>query len=261
MALRKAEIRAAVPADVQPRRQYQEAQLAYEEARVAYDKAVADLEAHRSAAEARLQVLRIEVAKAEREVREAQRAIDTMMLRAPRSGIVVAGENLREGRKYRVGDTVSVGVPVFELPDLSEMSVDAWLPDVDDGEIAPGMPAVCTLDAYPDRHIPGRVVSITPVAQVVGPRSERRAFRVRVDLAEADAGIMRPGMSVKVEVTTVRLDGVLLVPRAALTFAAEGVSVHPAGGGRVNVRLGPCNALECVLQQGPAEGTVLEVGA
>ena len=257
IALARAVIDADVPEDVQSRRQYQESQLALEQARVAHEKVVADLAATREASAAQLDVLKVELVQSEREVQESQRAIETMVLEAPRDGIAVVGENWREDRKFKAGDLVWVGFPVLEIPDLSAMMVEARLSDVDDGKIAEGMRTLCTLDTYPDIPVTGMVTEISPVAHEAGRRSMQRYFRVGVNLDTSDPDLMRPGMSVKVEVETTRLSDVVLAPREALAFEDDGVYVILARGGREPVQLGPCNILECVIEEGPPVGTLL----
>lgn len=254
IALEKAEIQAAVPADIQSRKSHEEALLALENARVQHEKAVADLDSFRDASTAELETLRIDLSKTDREVAEARRAIETMVLRSPASGIAVTAENRREDRKYQAGDSVYVGATVLEIPDLSRMMVDARLSDVDDGKITPGMTARCTLDAYPERAFPCRVRLISPVAQESGWRSMQRHFSVVLDVEEVDSEIMRPGMSVKVEVQVVRYADVPLAPRTALTVTDRGAWLDTADD-RVPVVLGPCNAHECVLEDGPPAGT------
>ena len=76
-----------------------------------------------------------------------------------------------------------------------------------------------------------------------------------LDLDESDPDIMRPGMSVKVEVETAARDQVALVSRRALEFGDDGAFVVLANSERHPVRLGPCNAHECVLEEGPPLGT------
>jgi HlyD family secretion protein len=258
VALRKAEIAADVPLEVTDRKSFQEALLALQQAQVEFDKAQADLDAHAEASEAELEVLRVDLRKTEREVAEARQAIETMVLRAPQSGIAVASENRREDRKFQVGDTVSIGTTVMEIPDLGAMAVEARLSDVDDGKVTPGMVVTCTLDAYPERQFRGVVRELSPVAQESGWRSEQRHFLAHIDLDEADREIMQPGMSVRVEVETAANDDVLLVPRHALEFMDSGVRVTLAGGAQEPVELGPCNARVCVLRDGPAEGVAVE---
>ncbi len=255
VAMRKAEIEAQVPEEVQTRKTYQEKQLAYEQALVAYEKAMVDMQGHLEAAEAELDVLRIDIVQSEREVAVARRAIEAMLLRSPQSGIAVVLENRREDRKFQVGDTVWVSAAILEIPDLSEMVVEARLSDVDDGKITLGMRAGCTLDAYPARTIGGVVRAIAPIATAGGRRSMQRFFIVELDLDESDPELMRPGMSVKVEVETTLRERAVLVSRRALEFEDDGAYVLLADADRQRVRLGPCNAQDCVLEEGPPLGT------
>lgn len=255
--VRKAEIDAEVPEDLQSQREFQEKQLALEEARSGLAKIETEFSSLGMGSAAELEVLRIDVQMAARDVDEVRRALDTMELRAPHAGIAVAGDNFREGRKFQIGDTTWVGAEVMTVPDLSTMMVDTRMSDVDDGKVTPGMRVVCTLDAYPDREIPGYVRSITPVAQGGSLRSDQRFFRIAVDLEESDPEIMRPGMSVKVKVVTASLDDELLVPRRVLEFDDRKVYAVLENGDRRLVELGPCSAHECSVRSGLSEGTRL----
>jgi multidrug resistance efflux pump len=257
IALEKAEIDAAVPEELLDRRKHQERQLSLRRARMDYDKAKEDLDSYRASSRADLDNRRISLEKARREITTAEGSIEALTLLAPREGILVVGDHPWEDRKFQVGDTVFAGWTVMRIPDLAAMRVEAQLPDVDDGRIAVGMPAVSTLDTYPDLRFPGRVVELTPVAQEPVGQSLRRAFHVRIDLDRTDPDKMRPGMSVKVEVETGRLSGVLLAPRGTLDRTSSPAKAFLAGGGSADVRVGPCNGSECVIESGLAEGTRL----
>jgi len=257
VAFDKAALKAAVPEELVNRREFQEAQLAAERTRVAHDNAVVDLEAYREASEREIEILRIQVEKARREVLRAERALDTMVLRAPRSGILVIGEHPWEGRKIREGDSIWTGYEIAEIPDLSEMRVRARLSDVDDGKIHPGMRATCTVDAYPEMPVGGYVRDVGPVAQEERGRSARRYFKVLIELDRSDPSIMRPGMSVRVEVESALRKDVLLVPRAAVDIDAGGARVFATDGSEIGVTLGQCNASVCELIDGPGDGARL----
>ena len=254
----KAKRKARVPAELMDGRAYQEAQLAADRTRVQHENAVSDLEAYRATSEREIEVLRINLDKARRDIERAEQALAAMELRAPRSGIFVVGEHPWEGRKLQLGDSVWVGMKIAEVPDLSSMRVRAWLSDVDDGEIAVGMPATCTIDAYPERSVPGRVSEIGVVAQEArGQGATRRYFDVLIELERADPEIMRPGMSVKVEVETARLADVVLVPRTSLALDEHGAHVVLADGATQAVELGACSASACEVRGGLEPGVRL----
>jgi multidrug efflux pump subunit AcrA (membrane-fusion protein) len=258
----KAKIAATVPKDLLALREYQDRQLALKKAESELAKAEEDLDAATRGGARDVDVKRIALEKSQREIHTAEEAIDALTLRAPRAGMVLIGDHPWEGRKLRVSDTVWVGMTVASLPDLSAMSVQASLSDVDDGRIQPGMEVLCTLDAYPDQVFKGRVADISPVARESRRSPLLRYFPVHIKLDHSDPQRMRPGMSVRVEVLGAELKGVLLVPRAALLFAgtsgkAGGSRALLASGGAAPVKLGACAALECVVESGLAEGTRL----
>jgi HlyD family secretion protein len=256
----KAVIDAAIPEDIQPRRDYQEKQLALAKAEINLQKAVDDLETRREAARAELSELRIALEDADREVRVAEKAIADLTLRAPRDGIWVISTNRFEGRKIEVGDDVHVGLAVGSIPELMAMQVNARLSDVDDRKIATGMRAICTLDSYPDETYEGEVTEIAPVAKGERMSSLRRHFSVVVRLHDADPDKMRPGMSVRVEVLPRPREDVLLAPRAALDFSGESPRALLEDGSAVEVTLGPCSPYECVVEEGLNDGDELWSG-
>jgi multidrug resistance efflux pump len=250
IVLEKARIQAAIPESLRPKREFQEDQLALARAEFEHEKAGKDLEVTRRASEAEMEELRVEYQRATDEIATAEKAIGELTLTAPRDGLLIVSESRDEGRKYQVGDNVWVGLTVMEIPDLSSMKVVAQLSDVDDGLVAVGMPARCTLDTYPDRAYTGTVTEVAPIAQEEDNQSLRRFFRVDVRLDESDPQRMRPGMSVKVEVLPAPLEDVLLVPRVALDLGAEPAEVLLADGSSAAVELGPCNTSSCVVETG-----------
>ncbi len=256
-ALEKARLAATVPEDLLSPRHYQERQLQLERAQVAHEKALMALESFRETAEAELEVLRLSLAKAEREVARAERAIDALVLRAPRDGLFIVSLNPQQGRRFQVGDQAWFDAEIGRIPDLSQMEVEAALFDVDEGKIQPGNGASCILDAYPQTRYACRVEEIAPVAQPTEYRSLRRDFRVRVALERTDPQRMRPGMSVRVEVEPARLSEVTLAPREALDLDAHPPRLWLENGRTIEVAVGPCDARRCVLEAGPPPGTRL----
>ncbi len=255
--LEKARLDAAIPQDLLSLREYQERQLALKRAQTDLAKAEEVLHSESKVSETDVEIKKISLDKSERDIHTAEEAIDALSLKAPRDGMVLVGTHPFEGRKLQVGDSVWPGMAVATLPELSSMMVKANLSDVDDGRIHPGMQAVCTLDAYPDITYRGRVVDISPVARESQRSPLLHYFPVRIALEKVDTRRMRPGMSVRVEVLGDETKGALLVPRAALDFAAGGPRVLLAAGGAAPVRLGPCSADTCVVESGLTEGTRL----
>lgn len=220
LALEKAKLEASVAPDTLPKRVYQQKQLDKERAETALAKALDELEAQTKAAALDVKVRQIAIDKSKREIQAAEAAIESVVLRAPKAGIVVIADHPWEGRKLEVGDNMWVGIPVVRLPDLAAMKVNALLSDVDDGAVSVGMKANAFLDAYPDTTFPGTVTAVSPVAREPSQRSLRRSFMVTVALEKTDLQKMLPGMSVRVEIEK--------TPTSTTTITSAAVNMKPA---------------------------------
>jgi HlyD family secretion protein len=254
----KAKIDASVPKEILSLREYNDRQIKFERTSVEFAKARDLLGAQKHEVEADRSNIVLRLQKAQREIRLAEQAIESVVLRAPRDGIVIIRDHPWEGRKIQTGDTVWVGFPLALLPEMSSMRVSAALADVDDGRIALGMPATVVLDGFPGMTFTGHIATISAVAQESNKQSLRRAFKVTVNLDRIDMQRMRPGLSARVVVRTETVADVLIAPRAALDLSAKQPRAFLAGGKHVDVILGPCNGQDCVVKNGLSEGQRLE---
>lgn len=234
----KAKLDAAIPKELVSARDYEDRQIKYKRASVEYDKARDVFASQRTSVSSDRANLVVTLERARRDLKEAEGAITALTLRAPRAGIVVIRENPWEGRKMQVGDAVFVGLPIALIPEPSSLRVEAALADVDDGRVNVGMPAQVVLDAYPSTTYTGRVTEISAVAQESARASMRRAFRVIVALDRIDPARMRPGLSARVTIRREVRPNAQLVSRAALLDKTAGLE---------KLKLGPCNAQECVV--------------
>jgi multidrug resistance efflux pump len=256
--LRKAELDAGVPKSVYAEFEYEQRQLALERARSELAQAEQDLHVQDRSGESEIRIAEVELEKAQRRLSEAENAIETLSIKAPRNGIFIVGSNRWEGRKVQVGDEVWPGINVGSLPVLETMQVRTRLSDVDDGKMTVGTDVWCTLDSYPETRYFGTIESISEVAQEPDYITQRRFFDVIVTLRESDAERMRPGMSVQVEVPLEGIDNGLLVPRSAIDFGTQPPRVRLAGGRWSEVTLGPCSSTHCSVKGDLADGNRVE---
>lgn len=253
----KTKLDADVPKEIVSARDFNDRQIKFKRAEVELAKAIDVLKSQKSSVKADRDNLLLSLQKAQRELAIADRAINELILRAPHDGIVVIRDHPWEGRRLQEGDSVFIGLALAQFPEMSSLQVEGDLADVDDGRIGAGMPATIVLDAYPNMSFPGRVTSISAVAQESSRTSLRRAFRVIVKLERLDETRMRPGLSSRVVVHAMSQQNALLAPRAAIDFSGVKPRVHLGTGRTVDVVLGACNAQECVVKSGLNEGETL----
>ena len=256
--MEKAKLDVVVPRELLSTKAYEEKQTALRRTTVAWEKAVDVLASRRTAVAAERRNLELRIEKATRDITTAERAIEELVLRAPRDGIIVIRDIPWEGRKMQQGDTVFVGMSLAMLPDLDTLRVRAALADVDDGKIAVGMPVSITLDAFPQVQYSGKISAISAVAQESRRQSLRRQFEVQIALDKLDPTRMRPGLSARVIVDRGKNAQSLLAPRAAIDFSSGKPRARLAGGETKDVKLGPCNAQDCVVLEGLEAGQQLE---
>jgi multidrug resistance efflux pump len=251
--LRKAEIDAAVPPDVQARQDWQDKQNALRRAEAEHAKARLQLETWERTRRAELEKARIQAEKAERGLALVREGIQRTELRAPEDGLVIVRPhwNNREGRPFQVGDTVWVGLAVVSLPALASLEVAALLPEVDLGRVSVGQAVRCVPDSFPGRVLSGEVRA---VGEASVEEASRSGYPVRIALDERPDWL-RPGMSVRAEVVRQRWERALTVPRGAVSQDGDGESlVRLADGRRVPVELEACLATECLVASGLEEG-------
>jgi HlyD family secretion protein len=257
----KARIDAVVPRELRPAVEWRKLQATWQEKKAALEKARLEREANAVSSRSEIATARATEDKARREVAAAEKALASTSLVAPKAGIFLVGNFWQWGpegpRKLQPGDTVWSGYTVGTIPDPSEMEVQAALAESDHGRVAPGMKARCVLDTYPGRVFEGRVEEVGSVARESGrgwfSSATRPGFPVRVSLARTDP-LMRPGLSVRVEVVRAAWESALSVPRGAVRFEKEGPVVRRAGGAVAKLRLATCTPVECVVESGLEEG-------
>ena len=221
LAYEQAKLKAKVPAEVQARREYQEAQLNLEKSKTEYDNHLAKIEQKKKEQAAELQVKTIEKEKLDVQLNRAKGNLDGMRIKAPSDGMVIYNEHWNERRKIQVGDVVWGGWPIVRLPDLTEMEVLTLVNEVDGPKLSVGARAEIKLDSYPDTVIGGAVKDISQTAVKAGWMSKAKIFRVVIGLDRTVTEVMKPGMSAQVSVITSETPSHLLIPRSAVKFETQ----------------------------------------
>jgi HlyD family secretion protein len=247
----KARLEADLPLELLSRRDWHRKQTALHEREAQLAKARAELDLFQETSRAEAENSRLACEKASRKLAQGERTLTLLSVRAPRTGFFLVARNWQEDRKLQAGDSVFPGMAVASIPDLAEMEVLAQLAAVDEGALAIGAPVRAVLDTYPERLFAGRVAAVATVAR---EEYERGGFDVRVALAQSDPQLLRPGMSVRIEVVRRRWPQALAVPRGAVTWHEDRAVVRLPGDREREVRLEACLATECVVASGLSEG-------
>jgi len=164
-------------------------------------------------------------------VQVAQSTLDSLSLRAPFDGDVLAVA-------YKPGDPASPSQSAITLADRSKLHVSVSVDETAIGAIASGNPVTLTLDALPGLDLDGSVFSIEPFGQTVQGLVR---YNVRVDLAKTDPRLLLY-MTANATIVTNVQQNALAVPLAAIQYDNQGEFVNRVNAAgaieRVNITSG-----------------------
>ena len=184
-----AEVRAQL---AQAERDYTRQQQLYERQLIAAQSLDAAL-AQRDALRARLGNLGEQIKVAEEGVRVAQVQLDSTVIRAPFSGVVVA----KAAQPGEMISPISAGggftrTGIGTIVDMDSLEIQVDVNEAFINRVTPGQPVEATLNAYPDWKIPAEVIAIIPTAD-----RSKATVKVRIAVKKKDPRIV-PDMGVRV---------------------------------------------------------------
>jgi HlyD family secretion protein len=159
-----------------------------------------------------------DIAAAEVRVEAAQATLDSIVLRAPFAGEVLAVN-------YQPGDPVAQDIVPVVLANRSRLHVDVAVDETEVGQIALGDPVTLTVDALPDLALGGTVGAVETFGQTVAGLVR---YNVRVDLTETDPRLYL-NMTASAVIVTEVLDNALAVPLEAVQYDDDGEYVNRIG--------------------------------
>jgi HlyD family secretion protein len=194
-----------------------------------------DIGSRQATNRAALEVQAAGVGRADVEVATANKNLASLTLRAHGAGYVALKQNTQtnffmEGMSlpdFQPGDAVRAGMAIAEIPDLHNWAITATIGELDRGHLALGQKVDVTVVALPGRAFHGHVVDLGGTSG--SPWDRHFECRMRLD----DPGPeMRPGMSVRLVITTDVLRSVLWIPAQALFESGSRSYVYiPSGTG------------------------------
>ena len=234
------------------------------------------IEGERMAAQADVAIARQKRDKAQFDVRETERIIASLQVRAPIAGSIsllpnfrAGGPGMRNAPEFKRGDRAWFGAQIAELPDLTSIQLTARVDEADRGRVQVGSSVRVRVDAVPDRELTGTLKDISVVAKpdfTTWPPV--RNFDVVVSLAESDPRL-RSGMSASARLELDRLPSVLVVPTAAVfqrgpatvvyvlhrgTFESRPVTVLRRGRDQIAIASGVKEGERIALKEPEQEG-------
>lgn len=138
--------------------------------------------------------------------------LDYTRIRAPISGVV-------SERYIKLGNTISVGEPVFRVTSFEPLVAYLHIPEREYRRISPGQPVRIDIDALSDAQI---FTDVTRVSPVVDP--DTGTFKITIEINDTERRI-KPGMFGRMSIVYDRHENALQIPRSAIVEEAGSTSV------------------------------------
>lgn len=185
---------------------------------------------------------------------ELQKLFNSLVINSPKAGILTYykypwGEIVKTGTK--VGPYNSI---IATIPDMSNLISRTYINEIDISKVKAGQNVKIGIDAFPDKHLEGQVLSVANVGQAM-PNSDAKVFEVKIKIFGKDKEL-KPAMTTS---NTIEVDSYTDTLMMATDAVFENDSMKFVYVGRENpvkqvVWLGDENENYILIKKGLKEG-------
>lgn len=166
---------------------------------------------------------------------------------APQAGMVIYAKSWN-GEKKLPGSSISAWNPeVATLPDLSSMQIKSYVNEIDISKIKIDQVVKITVDAFPDKKLKGKVISVANIGEELS-NSSAHVFEVMIKVEGSDSDL-RPSMTTKNTILTQAIDTAIYIPLECLHSNDSLVYVYTHGVKQI-VKTGESNEDNIVIIEG-----------
>jgi len=208
-------------------------------------------------------ILLLERQQANSKIGQVERALTSLKLVSPASGIIVYTnpDFFFGGFSIQPGRTVWIGQTLFNLVNPDKMEAKCFVLEKDAGELKKDQAVTVSLDPFPGVTFTGKVKSIDNLARPIDRDSPVKYFQTVVSLDTNDVNLMKPGVKLKAEISATSIQSVIVVPRSAVVKKEADYFVYIVKGAgqfeAVKVKLGQGDMIQVVVTEGLQAGLLL----
>ena len=155
--------------------------------------------------------VQIKIQQATRKLKQAEEALETLVIKAPTDGVVVHEYNRWRGKKPQEGDTMYPGELIAKLPDLSVMQVKLQVGEILAQKLKKGQLAKINISSLENANVTGKITSIAKRAQPIKKNSKVKQVEVIVEL-DTTRSDFTPGLSTQVHIVVDKQPEGLVAP-------------------------------------------------
>ena len=227
-------------------------------------KELATFEKKRAAS---LEVERLKVKSAQDKVTETKSQLEKIDVKAPADGVLYAPYTRLNWVMSKVapGKVVRPGDKLLEIPELDRFRANVYVRQRDAGQVRIGDEASVLATMFPDKPLKGKVLSRDEFATTrnertgsSGAQGTLKEIRVVLELEKTDVQL-RPGGTIRADISTMLVKSALLAPLAALKETRGKYTATLGTGRTVDVKVGQTSLTHAEILDGLSEGDELKL--
>ncbi len=228
------------------------------------EKELATFEKKKQAA---LEVQQVQVKTAQEKVDQLKDELQKLAVKAPADGILYAPYTRLNWTmtKASPGKVARPGDKILEIPELTSFNAAVYVRQRDASLVSVGDEATVVVTLAPDRPLKAKVVSKDDFATTRNermgtntPQGSLKEVKLVLELEDSDLPL-RPGGTVRADISAVLAKDAVLVPLAALTENNGAFSGTRADGSTVDVKIGKTSPTHAEVLSGLQPGDVLRL--
>ena len=163
-----------------------------------------------------IKTMEINIQRLNNRLESIKQILESLTVRAPRSGLAIVSEARRTRTKLKEGDNVWGNMPLVIIPEVSEMKVKMMVNETDFRLINENDSVIYSFDAMPDNWAKGRITKKLPVGQSLARDSRVKFFEVEASMDSVSLSLPEPGFTTNGRVFVNYVNDTIVVPQIAI---------------------------------------------
>jgi len=190
-------------------------ELELEKAKIEMEKIQKKMDFFKIINVAKQKKIEMEIKQAENQVARQREQLDKLVIKSINTGMVTYAILWSTGSIIKEGDIVWAGMPLINIPDLSEMQVKLTVNETHFKRIDKDQHVDLTLDAFPEVSLTGKIRNKTPMGKPIKEGSQVKVFEIFSSVDSTDFKL-QPGLSITADVILEIIQDTIVVPLSAV---------------------------------------------
>lgn len=209
-----------------------------------------------------IKTMEINIKRLNNRLESVKQILESLTVRAPKSGLAIVSEARRTRAKLKEGDNVWGNMPLVIIPEVSEMKVKMMVNETDFKLINENDSVIYSFDAMPNNWAKGKITKKLPVGQSLARDSRVKFFEVEASMDSVSLSLPEPGFTTNGRVFVNYVNDTIVVPQIAI-FDEDSMKIVYVQKNRKfearQISTGPSSQKESIVTEGLRRGEYISL--